>query len=85
MSLRLAQQYLTEHTEPTDKNNLNFMNPSAASYLLNYGRPVVYTYLWTSRSLQLNRPLRSRPKERQERHYDHRVSPLTISLHQLKE
>jgi len=43
MSLRLAQQYLTEHTEPTEKNNLNFMNPSAASYLHNYGRPAVYS------------------------------------------
>jgi len=47
MSLRLAQQYLTEHTEPTDKNNLNFMNPSAASYLLIYGRPAVYIQIKT--------------------------------------
>ena len=36
MSLTLSQQYLTEHTEPTEKDNL--MNPSAASYLLIYGR-----------------------------------------------
>jgi len=33
----LAQHYLTEHTEPTEKDN--FMNPSAASYLLIYGCP----------------------------------------------
>ena len=39
----LAQQYLTEHTESTEKNNLNFMNPLAASYLLIYGRAAVYT------------------------------------------
>jgi len=43
MSLRLAQQYLTKHTKITEKNNLDFMNPSAASYLHNYGRPAVYT------------------------------------------
>ena len=36
MSLTLTQQYLTEHTEPTEKDNL--MNPSAASYLHIYGR-----------------------------------------------
>jgi|GEM_PF-3968828 len=55
MSLTLAQQYLTEHTELTKKNKLNFMNPSAASYLLNYGRPAVsfidpflFTVIWMS-------------------------------------
>ena len=42
MSLRLTQHYLTEHTELTEKNNLNFMNPSAASYLLIYGRPGLF-------------------------------------------
>jgi len=47
MSLRLAQQYLTKHTELTEKNNLNFMNPSAVSYLLIYGRPAVYYWLQT--------------------------------------
>ena len=53
MSLTFAQQYLTEHTEPTEKDNL--MNPSAASYLLNYGRPAVsfidpflFTVIWMS-------------------------------------
>ena len=41
MSLVPTQQYLTEHTELTEKNNSNFMNPSAASYLLIYGRTAV--------------------------------------------
>jgi len=40
MSLTLSQQYLTEHTEPTEKDNL--MNPLSSE---------LFTYLWMFRSL----------------------------------
>ena len=59
MSLVPKQQYLTEHTEPTDKNNLNFMNPSAASYLLVYGRPAVYYWPQTHTDLHRQRIMAS--------------------------